>query len=428
MIVSMQKRDVVPELRLRPILQSNNGRIKSAFAWRLCLETMCTTSDVILEECLNKQGPMLNGYPTEIKQVKIKSIVPMLIAGLLIISLPITFLAQTQPQQTDLPINAAMRTQVIEALLSRLNESYVLPEIAARMDQSIRTRMQKGEYDKINSSGLLAQTLTAHLAEIAKDKHLGVGFSYDPIPMSSEQREPSPEDRERSHRMQSSMNFGFEKVERLNGNIGYMELDGFVTAELGAETAIAAMQFLGNTDALIIDLRYNGGGVPGTAQLLISYLFPETPVHYHSIYWRQGNRIQEFWTLPYVPGRRYVGKPVYVLMGKGTLSAPESFAYSLQAQKRVTVVGEVSAGGANPGREFRINEHFQAFVPTGRAINPVTGTNWEGTGVKPDIETTFKQSLKVAHLAALRRLLETSTSERKKAQLESVIKEVEKQP
>jgi retinol-binding protein 3 len=341
---------------------------------------------------------------------------------------PVLSIAQVRPDQTDLPINIATRAEVIEAVLSRLNESYVLPEIAARMEQSIRARMQKGEYDKINNSALLAQTLTAHLAEIAKDKHLGVGFSYDPISTSSEQKEPSPEDRERFRRMASSTNFGFEKVERLNGNIGYMELDGFVTAELGAETAIAAMQFLANTDALIIDLRYNGGGVPGTAQLIISYFFSETPVHYHSIYWRQGNRTEQFWTLPYVPGKRYVGKPVYILMGKRTLSAPESFAYSLQAQKRATVVGEVSAGGANPGREFRINEHFQVFVPTGRAINPVTGTNWEGTGVKPDIETTFAQALKTAHLAALRKLLETATSERKKMMLQGVIEEVEKQP
>jgi len=353
----------------------------------------------------------------------------MVAAGLLVVLwFPSTPIAQVQAGPSDLPLDAATRTQVIDAVLNRLNESYVLPEVAAQMEKSIRVRMQKGEYDKIQSSALLAQTLTAHLAEIAKDKHLGLGFSYDPISLSSEQKEPSPEDRERLRRMVGSMNFGFEKVERLNGNIGYMELDGFVTNELGAETAIAAMQFLANTDALIIDLRYNGGGVPGTAQLIISYLFSETPVHYHSIYWRQGNRTEQFWTLPYVPGKRYVGKPVYVLMGKRTLSAPESFAYSLQAQKRATVVGEVSAGGANPGREFRINEHFQIFVPTGRAINPVTGTNWEGTGVTPDIETTFKQSLKVAHLAALRKLLETSTNERKKEQLKSVIEEVEKQP
>jgi C-terminal processing protease CtpA/Prc len=353
----------------------------------------------------------------------------MVVAVLLVVLwLASASIAQVPAAQVDLPINAVTRTLVIEALLKRLNESYVLPETAARMEQSIRARMQKGEYDKISSSALLAQTLTSHLAEIAKDKHLGVGFSYDPIPISSEQKEPSPEDRERFRRLASSTNFGFEKVERLNGNIGYMELDGFVTSELGADTAIAAMQFLANTDALIIDLRYNGGGVPGTAQLLISYLFSETPVHYHSIYWRQGSRTEQFWTLPYVPGRRYVGKPVYILIGKRTLSAPESFAYSLQAQRRVTVVGEVSAGGANPGKEFRLNEHFQVFVPTGRAINPVTGTNWEGTGVKPDIETTFAHALKTAHLTALRKLLETSTSERKKEQLKSVIEEVEKQP
>ncbi len=359
--------------------------------------------------------------------IKSKIAVALAVLGI-VLWLPSAPIAQVQTGQADLPTNAATCTQVIEALLSRLNESYVLPEIAAQMEQSIRARMQNGEYDKINSSALLAQTLSAHLAEIAKDKHLGVGFSYDLIPISSEQKEPSPEDRERFRRMAASTNFGFEKVERLNGNIGYMELDGFVSNELGAETAIAAMQFLANTDALIIDLRYNGGGVPGTAQLIISYLFSETPVQYHSIYWRQGNRTEQFWTLPYVPGRRYIGKPVYLLMGKRTLSAPESFAYSLQALKRATVVGEVSAGGANPGRMFRVNEHFQVFVPTGRAINPVTGTNWERTGVKPDIETTFALALKTAHLTALRTLLERSTTERRKEQLRSVIEEVEKQP
>lgn len=359
--------------------------------------------------------------------IKSKIAMPVTVLGIVLL-LSASSRAQAQVEQTDLPINAATRTQVIEAVLRRLNESYVLPEIAARMEQSIRTRMQKGEYDKVTSSSVLAQTLTTHLAEIAKDKHLGVGFSYDLIPISTDQKEPSAEDRERFHRMASSINFGFEKVERLNGNVGYMELDGFVNTELGAETAIAAMQFLANTDALIIDLRYNGGGVPGTAQLISSYFFSETPVYLHSIYWREGNRTEQFWTLPYVPGKRYVDKPVYILMGKRTLSAPESFAYNLQALKRATIVGEISAGGANPGREFRVNEHFMIFVPMGRAINPTTGTNWEGTGVKPDIPTPFAQALKTAHLAALRKLLETSTSERKKEQLKSVIEEVEKQP
>lgn len=187
--------------------------------------------------------------------MNIKSKIAILITLLwVVLMLPATSFAQAQ---TDLPIDEATRTQVIEGVLSRLNESYVLPEVAARMEKSIRTRMQKGEYDKITSSAVLAQILTTDLGEIAKDKHLGVGFSYDPIPVSSDQKEPSAEDRERFRRMASSTNFGFERVERLNGNIGYMELDGFVTTELGADTAIAAMQFLANTDALIIDLRYN---------------------------------------------------------------------------------------------------------------------------------------------------------------------------
>jgi C-terminal processing protease CtpA/Prc len=356
---------------------------------------------------------------------KIAQLISVLWIALL---LPATAIAQTQPPPTDLPINAATRTQVIDAVLKRLIESYVLPETAARLEQSIRTRMQKGEYDKITSSVVLAETLTAHLAEIAKDKHLSVGFSYEPIATSPVQKEPSAEDRERFRRMASSVNFGFEKVERLNGNVGYMELNGFVNPELGADTAIAAMQFLANTDALIIDFRYNSGGVPGMAQLISSYFFSEKPVHLYSIYWREGSRTEQFWTLSYVPGRRYVDKPVYILMGKRSLSAPESFAYNLQAQKRATVVGEVSAGGANPGREFRVNEHFMIFVPLGRAINPVTGTNWEGTGVKPDIEVPAAQALKAAHLAALRKLLGTSTNARKTEQLKSIIEEVEKQP
>ncbi|MEK6336727.1 MAG: S41 family peptidase [Acidobacteriota bacterium] len=344
-----------------------------------------------------------------------------------VLLLSVASLGQQQAKQNDIPIDAATRTEVIRAVLSRLNESYVLPEVAARMEQSIRTRMQKGEYDKTDSSTALAEILTAHLAEIAKDKHLGVGFSYDPIPVSSGQDRPSPEERERFHRMARSQNFGFEKVERLNGNVGYMELDGFMDPDVGAETAISAMQFLANTDALIIDLRYNGGGVPGLAQLISTYFFAG-PVHLHSIYWREGNRTEQFWTLPYVPGRRYLDKPLYILMRRRTLSAPESFAYNLQALKRATIVGEISAGGANPGREFRINEHFVVFVPTGRAINPVTGTNWEGTGVKPDIEVPSAQALKTAHLAALRKLLEGSTSERNKEQLKNAIEEVEKQP
>jgi C-terminal processing protease CtpA/Prc len=335
--------------------------------------------------------------------------------------------AQARPGQTDLPINAATRTEVIESVLRRLTHSYVLPEVAAQMEKSIRLRIQKGEYNQINSSTVLAQTLASHLREISNDKHLGVNFSYEPIPVNEKQSEPTAEEKEMFRRFAAAQNFGFEKVERLNGNVGFMELNGFINPELGAEKVIAAMSFLADTDALIIDLRYNGGGEPGLAQLISTYFFSGKPVQLHSIYWREGNWTQQYWTLPSVPGKRYVDKPIFILTSKRTFSAPESFAYSLQALKRATIVGETTRGGANPAKDFRINEHFSMLVPIGRAVNPVTGTNWEGTGIKPDIEATEAQALKTAHLAALRKLLDTSTSERKKMMLKGVIEEVEKQ-
>lgn len=350
-----------------------------------------------------------------------------LTALLFILMLSFSGFAQEANSQ-DRTLSPETRSAVIEAVLKALHDSYIFPDVAAQMERAVRARKERGEYDRITSSKMFAQKLTEHLNEVAKDRHLGVNFSYERLPENETKQEPTAEEKENFRRSVAAINFGFEKVERLNGNVGYMELNGFISPELGAETAIAAMQFLANTEALIIDLRYNGGGVPGLAQLISSYFFPGGPVHLHSVFWREGNRTQQFWTHAFVPGKRYVDKPVYVLLSKNSVSAPESFAYNLQALKRVTVVGETSAGAANPGKQFRVSDHFVVFIPTGRAINPTTGTNWEGVGVKPDIETSEKDALKAAHLAALRKLLETATSERRKRMLTGVIDEVEKQP
>jgi len=228
-------------------------------------------------------------------------------------------------------------------------------------------------------------------------------------------------------RFAASVNFGFEKIDRLAGNIGYLRVDGFMPTDVGAETAIAAMSFLANTDALIFDLRYSvNGGDPTMSTLLSSYLFDSEPVHLGDIYWREGNRTRQIWTMPYVPGKKYLRKEVYFLTSKDTISAGEGFVYDLQNLKRVTVIGETTAGAANPGFEYRINEHFFMFLPMGRAINPITKTNWEGTGVKPDIEVPAEQALKTAHLMALKKLLATATDERAKGQLRGVIETLEK--
>ena len=144
------------------------------------------------------------------------------------------------------------------------------------------------------------------------------------------------------------------------------------------------MNFLANADAIIFDMRQNGGGHPGLIQYICSYLF-DAPTHLNSLYWRQGDRTEEFWTLDDVPGPKMPDVPVFVLTSSYTFSGAEEFSYNLQTRERATLVGETTGGGANPGGRMPVNQRFGIFIPTGRAINPITGTNWEGIGVVPDI-------------------------------------------
>jgi C-terminal processing protease CtpA/Prc len=210
---------------------------------------------------------------------------------------------------------------------------------------------------------------------------------------------------------QKKANAGFVKVERLAGNVGYLELRGFMHHEAAAEPAAAAMNFLTNTDALIIDLRRNGGGSPRTVALLCSYFFGEKPVHLNSLYWRKDKRTEEFWTEKYLAGKRYLGKDVYLLTSKRTFSAAEEFCYNLKCLKQATIVGETTGGGAHPGGMAPLGDRFAAFIPTGRAVNPITKTNWEGKGVKPDLAVAADKALETAHQRALERLIAKADEE-----------------
>jgi C-terminal processing protease CtpA/Prc len=211
-------------------------------------------------------------------------------------------------------------------------------------------------------------------------------------------------------------NYGFEEAGRLRGNVGYLKLTGFAYPEQGGDTVAGAMAFLANTDALIIDLRQNGGGTPGMVELFASYFFSgDAPVHLNDISFRKEGSTEhdsvQWWTLPYVPGKRYVGKEVYILTSHSTPSAAEEFTYDLQVLKRATIVGETTWGGANPGDRRRMGDHFQAFIPNGRAINPITKTNWEGKGVEPDFKVPQEDALKTAQRMALQHLIEKTTDE-----------------
>jgi hypothetical protein len=332
-----------------------------------------------------------------------------------------------QQEQPDMTIDAKVRTEVIDNILKNLNESYVFPDVAKQMETDVRSRLKNSEYESITSAKAFAKKLTDDLQSVSRDKHLRVRYSYKAIPVREKKGEPTAEEVKEFENYLKRINYGFEKVERMSGNIGYIDLRGFTDPVSGAETVAAAMNFVNNTDALIFDLRQNGGGDPAMVALICSYLFGDKKVHLNDLYFRPENKTEEFWTNPSVLGKKYGDKDIYVLTSNRTFSGAEEFSNNLKVLKRATIIGETTGGGANPGGMFRMTENFGVFIPTGRAINPVTKTNWEGTGVKPDIDVPADQALKTAYLLALNKSMEKSKDEEFKGALKQLIEKNQKE-
>jgi len=331
----------------------------------------------------------------------------------------------------DLPLEAAERTVVLEAIAQKLTAEYAFPDVAQKIQTDIHSRIAANGYQDIKSGAQLAATLTAQLQTLSSDLHLKVHFSPAALPHLEPQTEIPPEELALQQQQGALRNFDFNRVERLRGNVGYLELFSFEPPEFAGAIATAAMQFLANTSALIIDLRHNRGGSASMVALLTSYLFPPYPaIHLTNLQWpkewpkgkEDQNRTQQSWTLPYVEGARYLDKPVYILIGPDTFSAAEEFAYNLKHLKRAVIVGETTAGGANPGSGFRLHDHFWMFVPTGQAISAITGENWEGAGVLPDFKVPTELSLKTAQLLAFRKLLRDDAESSNPGQLPSSLK------
>jgi hypothetical protein len=294
--------------------------------------------------------------------------------------------AQTTP---DGPVDADERAAVVERIADLLAERYVFPDVAAECGAALRAQLAAGELDDLSDPEAFADRLTRSLQAVSHDKHMRVRVR-PPERAQLEREHPARAQARQLDRMRQQ-NFGFERVERLEGNVGYLDMRYFAGTPRARDTAVAAMNFLANSDALIFDMRFNGGGNPDMIRFICSYLFDE-PTHLNSLYWRQGDRTQEFWTLQDVPGPRMADVPVFVLTSERTFSGAEEFSYNLQTRQRATLIGETTGGGANPGGGFDLNERFGMFIPTGRAINPVTGTNWEGVGVKPDIPVSADEA------------------------------------
>lgn len=303
---------------------------------------------------------------------------------------------------------------VITKVGKLMDSIYVFPEVAAEATALLHQKYQQGKYFSIKSRERFASELVKDLRSVTNDLHINV--KYDPEAIALEKTKKTNIDRAAGTLESLKMeNFGFKEVKILSGNIGYIDMRIFISPEYAAETAIAAMNFLGNTDAIIFDLRNHRGGSSQMIQLLQSYLFSSEPVHLNSFYFRPTDEHTQTWTLPFVPGKRNPEADVYVLTSKRSFSAAEEFAYNIKNLERGTLIGETTGGAANPGRTHSVDENFTIFIPSGRAYSPITTTNWEGTGVKPHVEISEEKALTHAHIMAIENLLQQSDDPKLKA-------------
>jgi C-terminal processing protease CtpA/Prc len=301
------------------------------------------------------------------------------------------------------------RTAQVARVCELVTENYVFPKVAGRVVAVLREQADRGRYAGLDDEAFAA-AVTEDLQSVNGDKHLRLLYRAQPLAEGEQ-----PFDLERYRADAELQAHGFTRVERLPGNVGLCEIRVLVAAAIAGPAATAALTLLAHTDALIIDLRRCPGGDPAQIALICSYLFDE-PTHLNDIYDRTTGQTAQFWTLPYVPGARFGGsKPVHVLTSCETFSGAEELAYNLQTRDRATVIGERSRGGAHPSNWYRVAAHLQATVPYGRAVNPVTGTNWEGTGVQPDIEVPADQALDRAYRLALEHVLTLGEADMRRA-------------
>jgi hypothetical protein len=290
-------------------------------------------------------------------------------------------------------------TPVIDETARLLTEHYVFPEIAEQLAGLLRRRLTEGAYD-VDDAEELARLVTADLQSVNGDRHLRL--KHHAVPVSPKQGAATLEAMRRD--FDSSLG-GAPRVQLLDGGVAVVELAPMLfPLEWAAEPLSAALTLASRAQALIVDLRAGRGGDPDTVAYVCSYLLDER-THLNTMHWLGSGRSEQSWSLPHVPGARFGGsKPLYVLSSDSTFSAAEELAYDLQQLGRAVVVGEPTRGGAHPCQGWTLHPHLEATVPVGRAVNPLSGTNWEGTGVQPDIACAAADSLDRAHALALARL------------------------
>jgi len=319
------------------------------------------------------------------------------------------------------PIDAAARAAIVDSLTAVIDSVYVLEEPAGRIVAGLRKNLADGTYTDITDPAEFAQRLQQDAQGINHDGHFGIAamMPLDPSVVEA-QLDEDPADVERQQRTAQAKNFGFRKAEILPGGVGYLRFDQFSRGDDAFAAAAAAMNFLANSNALIIDLRQNGGGSAAMIRFICGYLFEEET---HLINWdiRAEKKTVQSYSPDYVPGRRLTEQPVYVLTSGNTFSAAEEFTFDLRNLERATVVGDTTGGGGHTvsGHVFDFDGYRIGIrLPYGRAYNPENNEGWEGVGVIPHIAVPAAQALEAAHADALRKFIEDEQDEQYKATLQ----------
>jgi hypothetical protein len=322
-------------------------------------------------------------------------------------------------QEAQAPtLDAAKKQAIVDEIATLFNKNYIFADKARKVEEALRAKLAAGDFDKLAVAPDFARAVGAVILDVSKDRH--TGFAFNPAMaedfrrLGGQSEEEAKKVREKQLEEARRDNFGFRKVERLAGNIGYLDFRVFESPSDAGPTAVAAMNFLAHCDAVIVDLRQNGGGDPAQIQLISSYFFEE-PVHLNDLYARATDRTENYWTLPYVPGARAAKADLYVLTSARTFSGAEEFSYNLQNLKRATIIGETTGGGAHPTNAMIVQHDYILRVPFARAINPVSKTNWEGTGVTPDIAVPAAEAFDRAYALALEKLEAKATDPQLKA-------------
>ena len=326
-----------------------------------------------------------------------------------------------EPRADDAGLTARPTSprEIVSTVLTLLRAHYVFPDRAEQAATAVQEKMAAGDYDELDEI-TLASRLTDDLYEVCRDKHLRVRAGGGPgpgparpgkapagPPNGQDHGEPADhEERVLAMRQRGRLdNFGIHRVERLAGNVGYLDIRRVPVPEFAGPAIGAAMELVAGSYALIIDLRRNGGGSPDGVVFWCSHLLRDSKTHLNDIFDADTGETRQFWSLGHLQAPRYLDRPVYLLTSGRTFSGGEDFAYTLQALGRAVVIGESTGGGAHPTRGYPVSDAIHVGIPHARSINPVTGTNWEGSGVTPDVAVPEEQARDVAYRRALQHVL-----------------------